>query len=214
MKINCKFVLVSMMGIAFLGCFGILLAGYKARNWDVNPRESYPAKLTNEGITIAVEPLFNDALAARVFDKDDIVTRGIMPLAIAIFNDNDFPIEVDALSIELIRDDDHLRTLKPIEVVNRLFRKDKVVLGQSVPRAANEKAMQDFDEKFLMGREIAPHGKGGGFIYIKIYDSKGLASYLSTATVYIPNVYRVDNGSRLMFFEINLDAAVRSGMRR
>ncbi len=214
MKINRKFFLVPILGFTFLGATGIILAGYKARNWDVNPRESYPASLTNEGVTIAVEPLFNDALAARVFDKDDIVTRGIMPLAIAIFNDNDFPIEVDALSIELIRDEDHLGTLKPLEAVNRIYRKDKVSMGQPVPKVANEKALEDFEGKFLTDREIAPHGKGGGFIYIKIYDSKDLASYLSTATVYIPNVYRIDKGSRLMFFEISLDAAVRGGMRR
>ncbi len=214
MNINLKLILVTTLGIAFLGSTGIILAGYKARNWDLNPRESYPASLTSEGVTIAVEALYNDALAARVFDKDDIVTRGIMPLAIAIFNDNDFAIEVDAMSIELIRDDEHSRALKPIDVVNRLFRKDKAGLGQSLPKVANEKALEDFNDKSLMDREIAPHGKGGGFVYIKIYDPKELVSYLSTATVYIPNVYRMDNGSRLMFFEINLDAAVRGGTRR
>jgi hypothetical protein len=32
--------------------------------------------------------LLHHALAAQVFDKDDIGTRGIMPLAIVIFNDN------------------------------------------------------------------------------------------------------------------------------
>ena len=46
--------------------------------------------------------------------KDDIVTRGIMPLAIAIFNDNDHAIDVDGMSIHfqclmLYRQDDGSR---------------------------------------------------------------------------------------------------------
>jgi hypothetical protein len=201
---------VSILGIAFIGSAGSSFAGYKARNWSPNSRESYPASLTSEGITIAVEPLFNDALAARVFDKDDIVTRGIMPLAIVIFNDSDFPVKVDARSIELIRDDDHIRTLNPKEAVNRIYKKDTIRFGQSL-KIADEKALSDFDEKFLMGKVIAPHSKGGGFLYLQMFAFKDPVSYLSSAAVYIPNVYRQDDGSRLMFFEFDLGPAVKGG---
>jgi hypothetical protein len=203
---------VSILGIALIGSTGISLAGYKARNWSPNSRESYPASLSSEGVTIAVEPLFNDALAARVFDKEDMVTRGIMPLAVVIFNDNDFPVEVGALSIELIRDDDHIHTLSPKDAVSRLYKKDKIRLGQSL-KIADEKAFSDFDEKFLLDKVIAPHSKGGGFLYLQMFSSKDLASYLSSATVYIPNVYRQDDGSRLIFFEIGLGPAVQGGKR-
>ena len=189
-------------------------AGYKARSWSVRARESYPSSLTSEGVTIAVEPLFSDALAAQVFDKDDIVTRGIMPLAIVIFNDNDFPVEVDGLSIELIHNEEHLRTLAPNEVVYRLFKRDKSWIARQVPRISrsdlNTDALDDFDQKFLMDSIIAPHDKGGGFIYLHIRDSKDLISYLSNSVVYIPNIYRRDNGSRMIFFEIELNAAMRA----
>jgi hypothetical protein len=203
---------VSILGIALIGFTAVSFAGYKARSWSPNARESYPASLTSEGVTIALEPMFSDALAARIFDKEDIVTRGIMPLAIVIFNDNDFPIEVDPLSIELIRDEDHLRTLTPKEAVNRIYKKDKIRLGQSL-KIADEKALSDFDEKFLMNKVIAPHSKGGGFLYLQMFDSKDLASYLSAASVYIPNVYRQDDGSRLIFFEIGLGPALKGGKR-
>jgi hypothetical protein len=203
---------VSIFGIALTGSTIISLAGYKARVWSPNSPESYPARLSSEGVTIALEPLFNDALAARVFDKDDIVTRGIMPLAIVIFNDNDFPIKVDALSIELIRDDDHTHTLNPKEAVNRLYKRDKIRLGQSL-KLADEKVLSDFDEKFLLDKVIAPHSKGGGFLYLQVFSSKDLASYLSSATVYIPNVYRQDDRSRLIFFEIGLGPALQEGKR-
>lgn len=212
-----RFLLISLTGITLAWAVGPIRAGYKARIWSAGARESYPANLTSEGVTIAVEPLFTDALAAQAFDKDDIVTRGIMPLAIVIFNDNNFPIKVDGLSIELIHEDDHIRTLPPNEVVYRLFKKDKSWISQPIPRLSrselNKDALDDFDNKFLMDKTVAPHDKGSGFLYIHISYSKDLASYLSKALVYIPKIYRQDNGSRMIFFEIALQAAISAASR-
>jgi hypothetical protein len=189
--------------------------GYKARPWTINERPAYPATLTSEGVTIAAEPLFSDALAERVFDKSDMITRGIMPLALIIFNDNNFPIEVDGLSIDLIHDSEHIRTLSPNEVVYRLFRKDRSWFSKTVlpriPRSElNEDALADFESKFLMDKIVEPHSKGGGFLYLHI-NSNELVSYLMKSVVYIPNVYRRDNGSRMIFFEIGLEHAIPAG---
>jgi hypothetical protein len=62
-------------------------AGYNARPWRIRARDSCPARLASEGFTKAVEPLFQDSVADQVFDKDDMITSGIMPLAVAVFND-------------------------------------------------------------------------------------------------------------------------------
>jgi hypothetical protein len=212
-----RFHLICMLGIILLWTAGPVGAGYKSRTWSMGARDSYPARLTSEGVTIAVEPLFTDALAARVFGKDDIVTRGIMPLAILIFNDNAFPVEVDGLSIELVHENDHIRTLTPNEVVCRLFRRDKSWVSQPIPKAGrpdlNKDAMNDFDQKFLMSKMVAPHDQGSGFLYLHVTGSESLDSYLSNAIVYIPNVYRQDNGSRLIYFEIALKAAINAPRR-
>jgi hypothetical protein len=208
MKYRIKYLLLFLPAMVFLGTAATMVAVYKARTWNVSARESYPASLMSEGVMIGVKPLFNDALAAQVFDKDDIVTRGIMPLEIVIFNDNDHAIEVDGMSIQLIRDEEHIRTLTPSDAVSRLYGGSKSLLGQPKSSLPNEKAREDFDNKFLLHKPIAPHSKGGGFVYMPVYDGGNLASYLSTATVYIPNVYRQDDGSRLVFFEISLNAAL------
>jgi hypothetical protein len=217
MNTRVRFLLVFLTGLALAWAAVPVGAGYKARAWSVGAREGYPASLTSEGVTIAADPLFTDALAARVFDKDDIVTRGIMPLAILIFNDNDFPVEVDGSSIELIHGEDHVRTLAPNEVVYRLFRRDKSWINQQIPKASrselNRDALDDFDNKFLMDKAVAPHDKGGGFLYLHIPEAKDLASYLSNALVYIPKIYRQDDGSRLIFFEIALQAAIGAAPR-
>ena len=217
MKKN-RFLLICLLSSILSWAAIAAWAKYKARPWETNARESYPASLTSEGVTIAVEPLFTDALAAGVFDKDDMVTRGIMPLAVIIFNDNDFPIEIDGMSIQLIHEDDRIRTMSPNEVVNRLFSREKKWIPSPLPRASrselNAEALDDFDSKFLMEKMVEPHDKAGGFLFLHIPGSANLASYLSKSVVYIPNVYRRDNNTRMIYFEIGLDAAIPAGSRR
>jgi hypothetical protein len=210
------FLLPGLIGIAILWLWNPGWAGYKARPWKIGPRESYPAFLTSEGVTIAVEPLYADASAAQVFDRDDMITRGIMPLAIIIFNDNDFPIEVEGLSVELIHQDQHIRTMPPNEVVYRLYRKDKAWISQPMPRLSrsnlNADALNDFDGKFLQNKKVAPHDTGGGFLYLHVPETKDLVSFLAESLIYIPRIYREDDGSRMIFFEIELKAAVHSDL--
>ena len=188
-------------------------AGYKARPWNILSRNGYAASLTSEGVTIAVEPLYTDALASQIFDRNDIVSRGIVPIGVIVFNDNDFPVEVDGLSIQLIHGKDHIHTLSPNEVVYRLYKKDRRWLGRPatrIPRSElNEDALADFDQKFLLNRVIPPHEKGGGFIYLHVLSSENLISFLSKSLIYIPNVYRRDNDSKLIFFEIDVNPALK-----
>jgi hypothetical protein len=190
-------------------------AGYKARPWPIRPRDSYPATLTSEGVTIAVEPLFTNELAAKVFDKNDIVTRGIMPLAVVIFNDNDFAVVVDGDSIELVQGEDHFRSLPVEEVVHRLFQKrSSNIFIPRVPRVGadkdNQDALEDFSFKALRDKRVMEHDKGGGFLYLRIAGVNNVADYLSKARVYIPEVYRQDTGSRMIYFEIDLKPAVEA----
>ena len=190
-------------------------AGYKARQWSPRAADSYSAKLTSEGVTIAVEPLFRDDLAAQVFDKDDMVTRGIMPMAIIIFNDNNFPVRVEASQIEIIGADEHIHTLPPGEVVSRIFKKGKknVWIPQPIPRGPigdglNADALSDFDHKFLGSKSVAPHDKAGGFLYIHPPSTQDVPGFLSGSRVYIPDIIREDTGTRMIFFEIDLKPAM------
>jgi hypothetical protein len=186
---------------------------YKSRPWSPRNRNSYAASLTSENVTIAVEPLFSDALAAQVFDKKDMVTRGIMPLVVVIFNDNDFPIEIDGLSIELIYEDRHLHTLSLDETLARLYKNEKSWGNQQLPRISktklNEDAVADFESKFLYNKVVAPHDNGGGFLYMPAFALGNPAEYLSKSRIYIPNVFRRDNRSRMIFFEIDLNVAMK-----
>jgi hypothetical protein len=197
-----------------------LLAGYKARPWQIRAADSYASRLTSEGVTIAVEPLFRDDLAAVVFDKNDIVTRGIIPLAVAIFNGNDFPVRVDAETAELINGDERLHTLQPAEVVARVFKKGSKGnwIPQPIPKVStgdsqNEEALMDFEHKYLGGKVIPAHASGGGFLYFSV-PANDPGVYLLASRLYLPDVNRDDTGSNMIFFEIELRPAVEAAPAR
>ncbi len=191
-----------------------LLAGYKARPWKPRPVDSYAARLTSEGVTIAAEPLFRDDLAALVFDKKDIVTRGIIPLAVVVFNDNDFPVQIVAETVELISEGERGRTLLPGEAVARVFEKSRkgIALPLPIPKISvvddpRSVQLQDFEHKFLGGKVIQPHQAGGGFLFFQ-KTGGDVRSFISAAQLYIPDVVRQDDGTRMIFFEIDLKPAV------
>ncbi len=205
--------------LAFLLAAAAGLAGYKARPWSLRARDTYRASLTSEGVTIAAEPLYTDPLAAQVFDKNDIITRGIMPLAVVIFNDNSFPIVVDGSAIQLICGEDRLRSIPVNEVVLHLFQKSgRSWIPQPVPRMpsvdrGNQEAFEDFEQKFLGNKIVEGHKTGGGFLYLHV-PGKDIPGYLSKAQLYIPEIHRQDTGAELIYFEIDLQPAFAASPTR
>ena len=65
-------------------------------------------------------------------------------------------------------------------------------------------AMDDFERKFIQRKSVAPHAKGGGFLYLSVGDPKGIPEYFSKARVYVPDVIREDSGGKMIYFEVDL----------
>lgn len=199
-------------------------AGYKARPWMPRAIESYPARLVSEGITIAVDPLYSDALAAQVFDKPDIVARGIMPLAVIIFNSNDFALDVNGKTIELLQEEDRIQGIDPLLAVERIYAsmpspqvriKNPIPLPKIKVAKSHAEACQDFKDKFFtLLRHVDPHSTAGGFLFLPVGHTAYLNKALASARVYIPNIYRSDNGKSLLFFEIDLKPALNAPTRK
>lgn len=194
--------------------------GYKPRRWEAGARESYPAKLASQGVTIAVRAMYTDRMAASVFDVADMVARGIMPLAVVIFNDNDFPVEVEGGSIEWIREDRRLHTLLPEQAAQICLQKDRrnVLMPRlpipRIPSAAkiDQRAVDDFQQKFLGKRVVAGGGKEWGFLYFAA-PAGDLRESVRVSRVYIPEIRRRDNGTSLIYFEIDLEPSVAAPSR-
>jgi hypothetical protein len=208
---------IGVLALVLMAAAHFALAAYKPRPWVPRPRTAYAATETSQGITIAVDPLYQDALAAQVFDKTDVVSRGIMPLGIVVFNDNDFPVQIDGDSIEWLQQDERARTLEPEQFLPMLFsRKSKgVSLPVPIPRSSGSEAYpvearDDFEHKFLAEKTIEAHQSGGGFLYFRIPQNITWVSQLAGSSVYIPEIHRQDTGAEMIFFEIDLKPAVES----
>lgn len=209
---------LSPLVLTLIAAVPLALAAYKTRPWTPRSADAYPARLESEKLTIAVEPLFLDTLAAAVFDCKDVVTRGIVPLAVVISNANDFPVVVEGASAELLSGEDRLRTSEPNEVVHRLFARSgkNVWIPNPLPKMpsvdkSNAAAYADFDHKFLGRKVIQAREKGGGFLYLKLSEAvKDVRDYLKRARLYVPDVRRYDTGASMIFFEIELEPAVRA----
>jgi hypothetical protein len=196
-------------------------AGYKVRPWNPRAVDSYPARLASEGVTIAADPLLTDELAAQVFDNRTIVSRAVMPLAVIIFNNNDYPVEVEAASIEVLTHGGRMPTVKPNEALHRMLTiyqakpRDIGFPGGMPPKtpklsAADTALLQDFQRKWLGFKKVEPHTTGGGFVYVPVMFGKGFKDLLAEGRVYIPKVFRPDTGASLLFFEIELKPAVNA----
>lgn len=196
------------------------LAGYKARPWTPRAVDSYPARLASEGVTIAVDPLYTDALAAQVFDDRTIVFRAVMPLAVIIFNDNDYPVEVEAACIEVLAQGERMLSLEPDVALHRMMmiqnwpKSPEIGLPGGMPpiltkfSTADTALLQDFQRKWLGFQKVQPHTTGGGFAYMRVPARKDLKAMLAEGRVHIPKVFRPDTGASLLFFEIELKSAV------
>jgi hypothetical protein len=199
--------------LLILSCSAI--EAYQARPWKIKTSSSYPSRLSSEGVTIAVEPLFLNNLAAQVFDKSDMVTRGIMPLAIVIFNDNDFAVRIDETTIEMVSGERHYRTRMPEEAVALIFKKDSkrsLIPNVGIPLPASgggdANTMEDFEQKYLGNKTVGPHEQAGGFLYMQLPAFELSRENLAKAVVYIPDIVRIDTRKSLIFFEVDLKPAV------
>lgn len=193
-----------------------LAASYKARPWTPRAVDSCPARLTSEGITIAVDPLCTDALARQVFDKKDILTRGIMPLAVIVFNSNNFAVEVEGASCELNLTDGRVRPMAPDQAAQRVYQQKMKEKTSPIPggtprlklASAPADAVRDFNDKYLGIKRIEPKSTVGGFLFFPVPEEVEIRSYLADSSVYIPEISRVDTGASMIYFEIDLKPAI------
>jgi len=210
--------------LAWISTVFSTFAGYKARPYVPLPIESYASRLTSEGLTVAVVPMFTDALAAKTFDKKDIVSSGIMPVAIVISNNNGFAVDVSGDSIELLVKGDHIRPVRPEQAIMRIFQHTlptqevRVPSPVPFPRIAiyrsNADALDDFNYKHLGVKRTEPNSVTAGFVYMPVKGFANLSEALEDAQIYIPDLYRADTRQPMMFLEIDLKRAVITGPKK
>jgi hypothetical protein len=189
---------------------GLIFAGDKGFTPPrAQPAQTYPAheSHTDEKVTIALD-LYTDAKAA-IF-KVKYKEYDLLPVRLIITNDNDKPLMLDHIKIELItvhkekipvavRDDILRKLARPEKVTSR----PKVRLPVPVPHDRNpisKDAREEIDSAMFVNVPVSPHTTNSGFLF---FDVAGIDNPQEQAHVYISGIKA--GSQELFYFDIPLD---------
>ncbi len=170
----------------------------------------YPAHVTQDGITIAVDPY--DRMPKQNVFRVDYLQYDVIPLRIIVTNTTDKPISLSEARILLLpQDGGKINAAEPEDVERKVSSKARQ--GTNIPigpitwhkqgKDADKKVEADFNDYEYSAVTVAPHTTQAGFLF---YDAQGLGQHpLAGAHLVFRQVH--DGAGREMFaFEVPMDA--------
>jgi len=204
---------------------GVVLGLWGLGEWWTLPTGERPARLSQQEITITVEPVLEAEAVRKDFHKS-LTERRITPVLVTIRNQRQEPIRVIADSIQLIdAADTRYRNLSVSDVLQaaaagaRATRRPPIRPPIPLPlpprRApAGGGQMSDLEmtlrSKELGERLVPPQSEERGYVFFQV---AGGAKTWQGARVYIPHLRGLKTGERLLFFEIDLKPGGDEGRR-
>jgi len=182
---------------------------------------SLPARDAHAGVLIAANP-YRDAERYKArFGKRNPYDAGILALEVFFRNDNEKPIRVDLESIRLLLDPtgsarQRLEPLAVEDVVDRILNMggpNPTVPRRPIPRRGPKSGRsKEWKELEAALREVAfrndvlpPLSSVRGFLF---FDINHRYDWLPYARLYVPDVKFLESKQALLFFELDLRAAV------
>jgi hypothetical protein len=157
----------------------ILLAGmvlpaadYQIKTVKILPIESYPARTTLGGVTIAADPYSTNDKSFSAFDVRDLNSRGYFPVHIIIRNDSKTLLTVRTRNVVLITASGQQLYTTPatvvVEDVVKAGRRKKFPLMKSHDLSTSTKPgspLSDFTGKDITNKMIDPGTVSDGFLF-------------------------------------------------
>lgn len=181
----------------------------------VGHAKTYPARdeHRNEGVTIAADP-YDTADKASIFTIR-FLEGGFLPINLVISNDNDQPVALTDLKVQLVTADRTKINPATSADIQRRFAHSShnsqaprprlpLPLPPSAPKVAGRDAMKEFDQASFMAKAVEPHANQAGFMF---FDVEGLSHPLAGAHLYVSGV-KDSKGNELIYFDIPLDKYV------
>ncbi len=181
-----------------------------------NPANSYPAHdaHSNEGVTIAADPYDQAEKAAAIFTVP-FEDAGFLPIFLVISNDNDEPVSLTNLHVELVTANKSKVQPAISDDIQRRFRRGGPRTGEppkprlpipgtrvpKPPKSESRDAVEEFNQASFVAKAVEPHGNQAGFLFFDVTD---ISRPLAGAHLYVSGV-RNAKGQDLMFFDIPLD---------
>jgi hypothetical protein len=196
--------LILFMAGLFLGEAKLAADNSKdASKFSPGPASSYPAKQTNDHVTVAVAAYDTEELAHTAFGKLNPNQYGVLPVLVIIQNDTDQALKLEHLDVEYTGIDGHRVEATPADEVQTLGGTDRpdVPVARPIPihrKRKNPLDVWEIDGLALAAKLLPPHESVHGFVYFQTTHRPGSKFYLTGIKV-------ASTGQDLFYFEIPLE---------
>ena len=184
---------------------GVTLAGDKkdASKFAPGPASSYPAKQTNDHVTVAAAVYNTEELAHTAFGKLNPNQYGVLPILVIIQNDTDQALKLDNPTAQYTGADGRNVDATPAEEVKTLYgaARPNVPVARPIPIHRNHKSPLDvweIDGRAFAAKLIPPHESASGFFYFQTEHRPGSRFYLSGIKI-------ASTGQDIFYFDIPLE---------
>jgi hypothetical protein len=175
-----------------------------ASKFSPGPASSYPAKQTNDHVTVAIVAYDTEELAHAAFGKLNPNQYGVLPILVIIQNDTDQALKLDHLDVQYTGLDGKSVDATPAEEVKTLggAERPNVPVGRPIPIPLSRKHKNPLDVWEIDGRAFSakllpPHESANGFFYFQTVHGPGAKFYMSGVKV-------ASTGQDVFYFEIPL----------
>ncbi len=167
------------------------------------PASSYPAKQTNEHVTVAVVAYDTEELTHTAFGKLNPNLYGVLPILVIIQNDTDQALKLEHLDAEYTGVDGRQVEATPADEVQTLGGTDRPNVPVARPIPIHKKHKNPLDVWEIDGRSFAAkllpaHESAHGFVYFQTTHRPGSKFFLSGVKV-------AATGQDILYFEIPLE---------
>jgi hypothetical protein len=182
----------------------LLLADKKSDGkFSPGPASSYPAKQTNDKVTIAVVAYDTEELAHTAFGKLDPNQYGILPVLVIIQNDTDEALKLDHIEVEYTEVNGRHLENTPASDVQTLggASRPRVPVATPIPlpkKNKNPLNVWEIDGRSFAAKLLPAHESANGFFYFQ-------TSHRPGSKFYVTGIKKASTGEDILYFEISLD---------
>jgi hypothetical protein len=174
-----------------------------AGKFSPGPASSYPAKQTNNHVTVAVVAYDTEELTHSAFGKLNPNQYGVLPILVIIQNDTDQALKLEHLDAEYTGIDGRQVEATPAGEVQTLGGAERPNVPVVSPIPIHRKHKNPLDVWEIDGRSFAakllpPRESANGFFYFQTTHRPGSKFYLSGVKV-------AATGQDIIYFEIPLE---------
>lgn len=174
----------------------------KEKAFKVDRAETYPARMTQGKVTVAVVPYSRQDQIRQAFGKADLERYNVLPVLVVIDNNGPKALRLDLIAEYVTAGGKHLEATPAEEIM--YLNSPKRPKGLDQPRfpIPTRKPKNNLEAWEVTGRaftaKMVPPGESvSGFVYFQTAKESG-------ARIYLTGMTDTATGKELMFFEIPL----------